>query len=196
VIVVVERTAGFDACARHFNSLRVGEVNVGPAIAIVVDERHASTHRLDNEFLLGAGVMIELNSCGGCDVDQFWIVGSGRFSLRKRGQRSRDAQTKQQEHKKSSGQPPEIAVPARSSSICLRANHPAGRLRLRFQAMVRMRLQDRGTSAAATRRRSTTSAVSCGGMQSAETIKRFPELTANLRRIRLVCRHQERKPGC
>jgi len=65
VIVVEERAASLDASARHLDGLRVGEIDVGPAVAIVIDERHASAHRLDNELLLRAGVMIEVDTGGG-----------------------------------------------------------------------------------------------------------------------------------
>ncbi len=129
VIVVEERTASLDAGARHLDGLRVGEINVGPAVAIVVDERHASAHRLDDELLLGAGVMIEMDSGGGCNVDELRIVNGRRFFLRGGGQRSRDTQAEHGYDEKSGSQPQKSAVRGWRCSIrILRAIHPAVRL--------------------------------------------------------------------
>ncbi|MFZ0689899.1 MAG: hypothetical protein WAM68_08705, partial [Acidobacteriaceae bacterium] len=81
-------------------------------------------HRLDDKLLFGAGVMIEMNSGGSGDVDEFWIVNGPGFFLSKGGQHLREAQTEQREDEESSSQPPEIAV--RAVSICARATHSAG----------------------------------------------------------------------
>ena len=73
VIVVVERAARLLAGLRHLHALRIGEVDVGPAVAVVVDEGHAAAHRLDDVFLFRAGEMFEGDAGGSGDVDQLRI---------------------------------------------------------------------------------------------------------------------------
>src|SRR5208282_42943 len=59
----------------HFHALRVGEINVGPAVAIVIDQRHSSAHRLRNIFCLGTRHVLEMDASGSRNVDQTRIVG-------------------------------------------------------------------------------------------------------------------------
>ena len=61
-IVVVKGGSRFLARQRRVDAFSVGEVNVRPPVAIIVNESNASAHRLDNVFLLGARKMIELDA--------------------------------------------------------------------------------------------------------------------------------------
>src|SRR6185312_7347571 len=65
---------------RHLYILRIGEINVGPTISVVVNDSDTSTHRLDDEFLFGAGEMLELNSSGRGDVHQFGVAYTNYWS--------------------------------------------------------------------------------------------------------------------
>ena len=60
VVVVVEGAAGFLAGERHGDAGGVGEVDVGLAIAVVVDEGYAAAHGFDDVFLVGAGEVLEV----------------------------------------------------------------------------------------------------------------------------------------
>ena len=62
VIIVVKRASCFFAGKRHIHALRVGKVNIGPSIAVIVNERNASAHRLHNVFLLRTRKMIEFDA--------------------------------------------------------------------------------------------------------------------------------------
>ncbi len=60
---------------RHLDAKSVGEINVGPTVAVIVDEGDAATHGFDDVFLLGAGDVLELDSRGGGDVDELREIG-------------------------------------------------------------------------------------------------------------------------
>src|ERR1700691_5582548 len=79
VVVMEERTARFAAGQRHVDSGRIGEVNVGPAVAIIVDERHSPAHRLHDVLFRGRRKMIELDLGGARDVDQLGNLRVGRW---------------------------------------------------------------------------------------------------------------------
>ena len=44
VIVAIERTAGFFALKSHLDRGRVGEIDVQPAIAIVIQQKNTTAH--------------------------------------------------------------------------------------------------------------------------------------------------------
>jgi hypothetical protein len=52
-VVVIESTASFFAGEGHVDGGRVGEVNIGKAVAVVVDKSNAASHGLDDVFLFG-----------------------------------------------------------------------------------------------------------------------------------------------
>ena len=55
VIVMEERASGLLALERHLYCGRVGEVNVGPAVAVVIDDQDAAAHRFHDVLLLRRG---------------------------------------------------------------------------------------------------------------------------------------------
>ena len=73
-IVVIEGAACLPAVQSHIHALGVGEINVRPAIAVIIDQRHASAHRFHNEFLFRAGKMFELNAGRSGNVHQLRIA--------------------------------------------------------------------------------------------------------------------------
>ncbi len=52
VIVVVERARRRFALEGHGDRRRIREVDIGPAVAVVVEEDHAAAHRLQDVLLL------------------------------------------------------------------------------------------------------------------------------------------------
>ena len=79
VVVVVKRAPRFAAGQRHVDAGGIGKVNVGPAVAVIVDERDSTAHRL-HDVLLGRGrQMIKLNFRGAGDVDEL-----GNLRVRRR----------------------------------------------------------------------------------------------------------------
>ena len=62
MVIVIKRASRFRTVTSHLDVLRVGEIYVGPAIAVMVDQRDPTTHRFHNVFLLRAGKMFKLNS--------------------------------------------------------------------------------------------------------------------------------------
>jgi hypothetical protein len=69
VIVVVKSAAGLLSAERHGYAGSVGEINIRPAIAVIIDQRNTTAHGLHNIFLVGAGEMLEVDVRGGGDVD-------------------------------------------------------------------------------------------------------------------------------
>jgi hypothetical protein len=68
MIVVEESAASFFAALGHFHTLGVGEINVRPAISIIVNKCHSTTHGFHDEFLLRAGKVLEMHAGGAGDV--------------------------------------------------------------------------------------------------------------------------------
>ena len=62
MIIVVQRAARFFAAQSHVHALRVGEINIGPSVAIKINQSDAAAHRLHNVFLFGAGKVIEFDA--------------------------------------------------------------------------------------------------------------------------------------
>src|SRR5216683_3641306 len=62
VIIVVERAASLLARQRHLHALRVSEVNIRPAVAIIVDKSNAPAHRLHDVFLFRTREMFKLDA--------------------------------------------------------------------------------------------------------------------------------------
>ncbi len=69
-IVVVEGAARLCAGERHINVGRVGEVDVWPAVTIVVDKRHATAHGFDDIAVFGGGEMVEMDASFLRDIDE------------------------------------------------------------------------------------------------------------------------------
>src|SRR5262249_27086005 len=62
VMVVVEESAsGFFAFEGHVDSGRVGEIDVGPAVAVVIDDDDAAAHGFDDVLLFRRGEMLEID---------------------------------------------------------------------------------------------------------------------------------------
>ncbi len=78
VVVVEERAAGFLASESHFHALGVGEIDVRPAIAVIIDKSDASAHGFDDVSLFGTGKMFEVDAGGGCNVDELRQGAGGR----------------------------------------------------------------------------------------------------------------------
>src|SRR5260370_36960917 len=70
VIVVEERAAGLLGSESHFHALGVGEIDVRPAIAVIIDESDACTHGFDDVSLFGTGKMFEADAGGGGNVHE------------------------------------------------------------------------------------------------------------------------------
>src|ERR1051326_5511978 len=68
VIVMVECAARGLALERAFDAGGVSEVNVGPAIAVVINEQHAAAHALDDVLFLGRRLVMEVDTSLGRDV--------------------------------------------------------------------------------------------------------------------------------
>ena len=72
MIVVIQRAFGLLPGKRHRNAGRVRKVNVQPAIAVIVEERHAAAHRFDDVSLFRTGKVLEVNSRGCRNILQLW----------------------------------------------------------------------------------------------------------------------------
>ena len=108
VVVVEEGAAGLDSLLRHVDGLGVGEVDVGPAVAVIVDEGDAAAHGFDDEFLFGAGVVVEANAGGGSDVDELGVV-EGRRRLREGREGAGDPERRGHEDDEKGGERREAA---------------------------------------------------------------------------------------
>src|SRR5215468_10969206 len=53
-MVVIKGASGSFAFKCHVHSRRIREIDVQPAIAVVIEKQHTTAHRFDNEFLLGS----------------------------------------------------------------------------------------------------------------------------------------------
>ncbi len=81
VVVVVKSAARFLMLQSHFHGGSVGEVEVGPAVTIVVDEQDPAAHRLRNVFLLWRISVPELNSRLLGNIFQLWNRSAGANHL-------------------------------------------------------------------------------------------------------------------
>jgi hypothetical protein len=70
MVVVIERATSGLVLQRHRYRRCIGEVNVGPSVAIIVEDKHAAAHRLDNVLFVGIGDVGELDAGLVSDVDQ------------------------------------------------------------------------------------------------------------------------------
>ena len=70
VIVVIKRAARLFTVPGHLHRRRIGEVNIQPAIAIVVEQNHPATHRFHDVFIFRRGRMFEVNAGFFSDVFQ------------------------------------------------------------------------------------------------------------------------------
>src|SRR6185437_1052078 len=70
VVVMKESASCLFPSERHGNTRRIGEVNIEPAVAVVVEQSNTTAHRLDDVLLLWAGEMLEVNAGRGRDVHQ------------------------------------------------------------------------------------------------------------------------------
>src|SRR5215472_14990905 len=70
MVIVVEGAASFHALLGRLHSLGVGEINVGPAVAIVVDQSNPAAHGLNDELRLRTRTVFETNSGGCTDVSR------------------------------------------------------------------------------------------------------------------------------
>ena len=70
VIVAIEDAACLLSGESHRYAGGVGEVDVQPTIAVVVEESNASAHGFDDVLLIGTGEMLEADLCRGGDVDE------------------------------------------------------------------------------------------------------------------------------
>ena len=77
MVVVVKRASRFAAGEGHVDAGSIGKVDVGPAVAIMIDEGDSTAHRLHDVLLGRRGQMIKLNFCGARDVDELGICGLG-----------------------------------------------------------------------------------------------------------------------
>ena len=68
VIIVEERAAGFFAGFRHLDALRVREINVRPAVSIIINESNSAAHGFHDVFLFRAGQVLEMDSGRASDV--------------------------------------------------------------------------------------------------------------------------------
>src|SRR6185312_17518938 len=78
MVVVKQGAAGLLALQRDRHTRRIGEVDVEPPIAVVVQQRDTAAHRFDNVTLLRAGEMRKVDSSGDSDVHKSWRRGGGR----------------------------------------------------------------------------------------------------------------------
>ena len=68
VVVMEEGAARLLPGQLHVHIGRVGEVDVRPAIAVVIDQGHSAAHRFDDVFLVGRSEVLEANFGGGSDI--------------------------------------------------------------------------------------------------------------------------------
>ena len=79
MIVVVKGAPRFAASQGHVDPGGVGKVDVRPAVAIVVDERHSAAHRFHYVLLRWGRQMIKLDFRRTGDVDELGNLRVGRF---------------------------------------------------------------------------------------------------------------------
>ncbi len=73
VVVVVKRALRLLAGKLHLDVLRVREVDVGIAVAVIVYQCDAPAHGLDDISRLRSGEVIKMNSRRSCDVHELRI---------------------------------------------------------------------------------------------------------------------------
>src|SRR5208282_2196302 len=72
VIDMVESAAALLAFDGHLDARGIGEIDVGPAVAIIVEQNHAAAHGLHDVFLGGVGAVLEGDAGLRGDVFQLW----------------------------------------------------------------------------------------------------------------------------
>ena len=70
VIVVIKRAAGLFAFQRHGHRRSISEIDIQPAVAVVVNEQNPAAHALHNEFFLRRYFMRKMNAGNGGDIDK------------------------------------------------------------------------------------------------------------------------------
>src|SRR6185503_10360051 len=81
IVIVMEKCAsGLLAGKLHVHIRGIREVDIGPAVAIVIDQGHSATHRFHDVFLIWRGEMIEANSRRGSNIHQLGNQRSRRRS--------------------------------------------------------------------------------------------------------------------
>ena len=70
VIVVVERTLRLLPGQRHLHACGVREVDIRIAVLVVIDQRYAAAHRLDDVARIGRRHVVEVNAGAGGDIHQ------------------------------------------------------------------------------------------------------------------------------
>jgi hypothetical protein len=81
VVVVVKRSRSVHSFERLVDSGLIGEVNIRPAVSVIVDENHSAAHRFHDVFLRGIGRVRECDTCGCRDVFQ---LGNGSAAALRR----------------------------------------------------------------------------------------------------------------
>ncbi len=92
MIVMVESTTALLALNGHGDGGGVSEIDIGPSVAIVVDEDHAAAHRLDDVLLLGgddvakgdAGLLRDVVELRDGAIHTLDLLHSGRRRRRRR----------------------------------------------------------------------------------------------------------------
>src|SRR5690242_19658652 len=89
MIVVIQDPETLGALGGHFHRRCVCEIDVWPAIAIVIDQYNASTHRLDDISLRRVGSMGEGDAAGGSDIFKLRHGTARAFDALRSGRRRR-----------------------------------------------------------------------------------------------------------
>ncbi len=72
VVVMVKNAEALRAFHRHFNRWGIREINVGPAVPIIVQQNHSTAHGFHDVFLCRVGGMFEGDAGLGSNVFELW----------------------------------------------------------------------------------------------------------------------------
>src|SRR6185312_9681868 len=90
VVVVVESAGTYFLIDRHGYGRSIGEVDVRPAVAIIVQQQHAAAHGFHDVFLFRVGGVFEVDSGLRGDINKLWYrPASAFFRLGSRRRRRR-----------------------------------------------------------------------------------------------------------
>ena len=90
MVVVIKSAAASLPFQRHIHGRRIGEIDIQPAVAIVVNQEFATAHRFQDVFLLRIGRMFKADAGALCNVFELrkWAVFANHlFNALRRGRR-------------------------------------------------------------------------------------------------------------
>src|SRR5204863_6763056 len=75
MVVAIERALGFLAAKRHGDTGRIGEINIQPAVLVVVEKQYTTAHGFHDVLLLGRNRMLKMDLAGGSHIAEVEIGG-------------------------------------------------------------------------------------------------------------------------